>query len=433
METNGFEPVNQAIQPAPPQLPTDDQQPLTNPPPKRFNHWTWPLLLILLLVAAAAAYQFLLKDKTSKTNAPASAIKQNPAVSQPAPYMVFYDDANKVVSMTDKAGKIIYKSSVPKADFYNFVSVSPTKQVLLSVYNQASNSTSYYLLDSKGLSQSIEPTIQATLKKVNSGTYNIKFIAKDVVAYVSCASTARTTNSCSLSTLNLIDGTTKQLLKVTEPSYATGESLFDLMSTSSDSSLLYFVLAGPSSLGNKTTAVFSVDLSSAATVELYELPADRSGDNLTVSSDGKKVVYDTVVDSKNVKIYTVDLNSKKEYSQAWPYGLVSNGYTFSWSPDNSKVLAAGSSFDQGASISIALIDPVASKLTDLVVIPDAAHNLVQHIYWLDNQTAVYDQEITTTSNDFRGASPNIKTLNVDTKQTARLDGPGGYLIDVFEQ
>lgn len=406
----------------------------TSPPPPRSHRWLWALLGLLILAALLAAYLLLFKDKTAPAAKSSSVKSATASAAKPAPpYLVFYDDNAKTVTMTDKSGKAIYKTVMPKADFYSFVSASTDRQTLLSVYNQSSNTNNYAWLDSQGRSKTIDSAAQKSLQGSNSSTLPIKFIDSGKVATASCTEASGHNNNCVVSSVDLADGSSRQLLKMTAPAYATGESLLDMIGLSRDGTQLYVYVGGPSSLGNQQNAVFDLDLVTLKTTKLYELPATRSGDNMTISADAVRLVYDDVADANNSKIYTVNLATGQEQSVDWHYSLISNGYTFNWSPDNSHILVAGNNFMSGGNVGLAVIDVSANKVTDLTTITDSAHNQVQHIYWLDSKTAVYGLETTTTSNDFRGSTSTIHRLDTATKSTSDFQAPPGYLIDVSWQ
>lgn len=408
----------------------------TGPPVRKSHRLLWGIAGLVVLIAAASVYLVLSRDKTPPPTNQAALKSAAPAnTGQTLPYLVFYDDNAKTVSMTDKTGKLLYKTAMPKADFYDYTSASPDKQLLLSAYDEASNTSSYVWLDSRGTIQTINPTAQKLMQDSNASTLSIKFIGSGAVVTASCTPATGHNNSCVLSKLDLATGTSQPLLKAkaTLPAYATGESLLDMIGLSQDAKQLYLYVGGPSSLGNQQNAVFGLDLATLKLTKLYELPANRSGDNMAISSDDKHLVYDDVTGPTDSKIYTVDLANNQEKSSDWQYSLVSNGYTFSWSPDNSKVLVVGSSFTTGGNVGLAVIDAASGQLTNLQTIANSALKQVQHLYWLDDRTAVYGLETTTTSNDFRGSTSSIYTVDTSTKTVSGFKAPPGYLIDAIWQ
>lgn len=389
------------------------------------------LIVVLFLVALAATTAFILARDSSKPSAVTTSTKT-------APHLVLFNDATGILTLTDSTGKTAYTSTLPRAA--RFVASSPNGKLLLSSYDTNTKITRLTLLGSDGSNLTINSAVDKQITD-SFGAYSpIIFLNENEVAFSYCvAIQSSTNNDCKVVRANLSDGSQKTLYQATVPAYATGDSLYYLVGISLDKQTLYLEtpVVGASS-SPIPIAVESIDINTATAKQLYAAPTDRYINNLLMSPDAKKIIYDTSdLTASTSKIYIVDLASGKEVNISWGKTMPGNGWPYVWSPDNKKVTFVGNTYVNAAGpgsstgpLGASYINTTSNTLTDLQTIDDAAHNTIRDLLWLDDTTLAYGLNTSTKDNDFSNATTAIYQQAISTKKITQMTVSAGRLLSV---
>jgi hypothetical protein len=429
--------LSEAFSAQPPSQPPAEQLPMPPVEPPKKSRKKWLILLLLVILIAAAVVPILMLSKETKN--PAQKAKTTPpptAAASKTPYLFITDYQERKVILADSSGKQIYSTDVSGTP--TFEASSPGKQVLLSSYDNNTQVTTVTLLGKDGKVVAISPSAQKILTDKNYLNRTFAMLEDNVVLAAVCTSAGSKDNTCKILKVDLLTGDQKVLLETTAPSaFTTGESIFNIVGKTGDNKAIYLQADGPTKLGASESAVYSFSPSDSKAALVYEFPKDRSVENLSISPDGKKLIYDGQnSNATSTTIYTVGIAGKKENSINWDKNISGGAYPFVWAQDNNKVSMVGFQTVTGqvssiGPITLAYIDFGKNKLTELQTIQDSAHQNIQRLYWRDNSTLLYGADTSTAYHDFSNSTGQVYTQALTAKNSTKLNAPAGHLSSVI--
>jgi uncharacterized protein YpmB len=410
--------------------------PLPVEPKKSKKKWIMLAVLVLIIGAALALVMALPKKDTTT---PRQSSKAVTATSQKKPYMLITDNQKQNIVLADASGGTIYTTKL--SGYGTYLASSPNRQIFMSSYDNSSQVTTYYLVDKDGKLLQINANALKLLTDKNNVNRTFAMLEDNIVLAALCNSTTTAENACKILQLNLITGDQKALVETNARStFATGESTFNVIGKASDNKLIYIHVAGPTKLGSSKEALYSFNPKTSQATDIYDFPNnDRGVDNLTISPNGKTLIYDTQegtgATDDHITIYNVDLGTKKETNVVWTKTM-SGGQPFSWSQDSKKVAFAGFQELTGqvsniGPLTLAYMDVSQNKITDLQTLKDSAHQSIVTLSWLNNSTLVYGLDTSTVYHDFTNSAGQIYKENLSEKTGTKLGSLSGHLIQVI--
>ncbi len=368
---------------------------------------------------------------TNKPQKAATIVAPPPAVTKTSSaqklYLSFTDTSTKTTTVTDANLKKIYSLS-NSSGYISIVGSDGSGDVLFQDFDKDVSIPSVYkLVDAKGQQKTLSPKAVTILESANGdrGSPTIFLKSSTEAALTTCTyQKATNNNKCDLSVLNLSDGSTQSVLSQIQAPIAsdTGDAFFALKGISPSHQTVYLEVAGPTTLGKDDDAVYSVDLISKKVTLLASIPTESR--DVTVSPDGKKVVYATKPkDNGPIVLHIIDTTSSKDTAVDWiNESIVEAADTWQWSPDSTKALF----FYQ---TSLGYLDLTKNTASSLQNITDTSHNTVSlgSYGWIDETNVIYNAFGTSDSNNFTNGSSTIYKVNTTNKTATKLSAPTGYL------
>lgn len=404
---------------------------------KKNSRKIWVILAVFLIVAGILLCFLLFINNSTKNSTTG-----NNSVVQKTPHLLLFNSVDGKYTLTDKNGKQIHETQGTPGSYPDLEASSPDGQFIISLYNSSDQTYTYLLIDKNGKQQKLNSTVINNLtKRGKTLLSNVVFSGEDNIVLSDCTvANSSADNNCKIIKINLLNGEENTLLDTTVPQkYVTGESVFNIIGTSSDQKNLYIEANGPSKLGDSNNAIYRFSLGNSSSAKLYDLPESSSANNLTMSQDSQKIVYDSQAgDSGSINgatIDIIDIPTGEKSNLTWSKSASSGAYPYVWSQDNSKLSIVGNEWLTGGVSSIgpltlAYIDVNSNTLKELLTIQDSAHKMVDKQYWVDDTNLIYELQSTTRDHDFRGATSEIFKENISTKESTKMDTSTNRLLSV---
>jgi hypothetical protein len=399
-----------------PSEPYATSQPPAGWPHRHIMRAVIPLLLVVIVIVAG----LLLADRDkSKTGSTGTA------------HLVLNDTKQSKIITTDKSGKQLFSLAYPEFSYMNVEAASPKGSLLLS-RGIGSTSEGFVLLVN-GKDQNLPAASTKALHSaiVLNGSHQVYFADENDLLYVTCPSG----KNCQLMNLKLDSGQTKTLADTgAKPVIATLPPVY-LLGVSPDGKTAYVRTLAANKLGKNVGGVYALNLDGKVTNN-WALD-QAAGYTPRLSPDAKQIVYKTG-NKDSTSINNLNLTINKTYKAKWTGGEITSLPTaFSWSPDSKKVFFWGSDSilprpkaDTSFDIKLAYLDIGSSKITDLQVIKDSAHNQVAYHGWLDNDNVIYEQDTTTQAYAFSNSTAAVFKQNIGSKAIAKFNNLSGQLNQV---
>jgi hypothetical protein len=357
---------------------------------------------------------------------------KNNAASTASPAHLFYSDSQKQEFIqTDKAGKVIYQTSIKKYGNSNFEAFSPDGNVLLST---GSGPAANFLVVKGNLAQGLNSSAVKILRTAVSlnNSHNLFFTDPNHVAGVTCD---QNTN-CKVTVVNIYTDQYQEVID-TGITYSQLPVSVYPVGLAADSNSIFIRTLAANKLGKDDNAIYQVDFRNSKVIKSTKL-APGSGYSIALSPDEKQAAHLTVdLDGKQV-INIVDLTSGKDRSTQWFGAAVADQpLTLQWSPDGNKILFQASDsilprseFADTKPISLAYLDVAKNKTVNLTTILDSAHHNVSYFGWLDNETAIYNLQSSKATYDFTSASSQTFKVDLNSKKAKNQNAPSGNLVQI---
>lgn len=373
------------------------------------------LAIILVIIIGLITVYFVRKTVSS-----------HPAVNV---RFLLADNSTDKLTITNTSDKQLYQLKYPLSGYPSFVAAAPDGQLLAGISPGSTQEGFTLGRDNKAakLSDSVLTSLRSSA--IIGSSNQIYFTDNQTVVYLACSDT------CNLTSLNIVTGQTKTVADTGVKS-AQPATVY-LLGLSSDRKSAFIRTMAPNQLGNDASAVYQVDLGSGKVQKETKTPV-AAGYDLSLSPDGKSYIYSTGGYNTNIVLHVVDMATGKDTTTKWVKDeLGGNPTTFSWSPDSKKVVFATVHITlptdykggQPRNTVVAYLDTAKKTVTTLQTVVDQSKTMISYTGWLDNGTVVYNQQNTSTANDFSNPSNQAFKQNITSKQPSRLGS--GQLLSVF--
>jgi hypothetical protein len=320
----------------------------TTPAPNPKKSKTKPLLLLILVIVLVAAISFLYVHEKNKNSVKVIKVTTSSSSSAatsalPNVLLTYISNDNSNLIVTNTQQKVIAKIPMPAGKKYFNVLANNGTEVLVQAISDNSTTDSLpinYLVNASGTITKLPSTLLsgvAPASYAGKSAGSVYLGPSNNVVGVNCQNTtANTTQTCNLESININSGSESTLDTATNPSGGAGAQQPLVLLGVSSNNVAYYYHATSGTSGSVTTVFKEADITTQKIVKTITPQYDGLANAFTVlSPDSSRVAYD---DGNNIDILNTTTQQNTQAAQpSQCVGDNADSTQLSWSYDSSKI------------------------------------------------------------------------------------------------